>query len=110
VVSRVTCAVTRTLRISCTSVQRCSRFCSCSWSADQPSAANHVRVSDPAAGIDGSAASEQEQEKEKGQVENRSFELWNPAPNLCRDNATNMILAPARRSAVSSSRGPFLLV
>ena len=49
---------------SCVSVQRCSRFCSCSWSADQPSAANHVRVSDPAASVDGSAVPEQEQKQE----------------------------------------------
>jgi hypothetical protein len=40
----------------------CFCFCSCSWSADQPSAANHVRVSGPAANVDGSAVPEQEQE------------------------------------------------
>jgi hypothetical protein len=48
--------------INCTAFQRYSRFCSCSWSADQPSAANHVGVSGPAASVDGSAVPEQEQE------------------------------------------------
>ena len=64
--------LTRTLRIS----SALSRFCSCSWSAEQPSAANHVRASDPAASVDGSAVPEQEQKQEQkqGQVENCRFE------------------------------------